>query len=129
MQSEFQHLLFSSCVLLILDINISGFAESYVILAGISLLLHISCCVSFSTANINFTKAGKTCPVTSKTAYQVDKVLVADFSICVSISEGQQDFQFVGVELRTMSGQKIPEALRADEARIVRIILPINMDS
>lgn len=64
--------------------------------------------------------------VTFKTPYQVDKVLVADFSLCVSICEGQQDFQFVGVELRAMRCQEIPEPFRADEARIVRIKLSIN---
>lgn len=66
---------------------------------------------------------------TLKTTYQVDKVLVADFSIRVAVGEGQQDFQFVGVQLGTMRGQKIPEALRTDEARIVRIVLSINMSS
>lgn len=67
--------------------------------------------------------------LTLKTTHQVDKVLVADFSIRVAVGEGQQDFQFVGVQLGTMRGQKVPEALRTDEARIVWIVLSKNMSS
>lgn len=83
-------------------------------------------CASISGTDINFSNAGQSPPITSKSPYQVDKVLVADFSISVPISEGQQDFQFVGVQLRTIRCQEIPEPLRADEAWIVRVILSID---
>lgn len=51
-----------------------------------------------------------------KSSHQVDKVLITDLSISIAISKGQQDFQFVGVELRAMGGQQVPEPLCTDEA-------------
>lgn len=63
----------------------------------------------------------------SSAAYQVDKVLVADLSISVAVSERQQDFQFVGVEFRPVGGQQVPEPLCADEARIIWVVLQVNI--
>lgn len=50
-----------------------------------------------------------------KSSHQVDKVLVADLAISVAIGKGQQDFQFVGVQFRAVSCQKVSEPLRTDE--------------
>lgn len=51
-----------------------------------------------------------------KSSHQVDKVLITDLSISIAISKGQQHFQFVGVELRAMGRQQVPEPLCTDEA-------------
>ena len=60
------------------------------------------------------------------TSHQVDEVLVADLSVGVAIGEGQQDFQFMGVQLRAVGRQQVPEPLRTDEARILWVILQMN---
>lgn len=63
-----------------------------------------------------------------KSSHQVDKVLVADLAISVAFGKGQQDFQFVGVQFRAVSRQKVSEPLRTDEARILWVVLRINQD-
>lgn len=59
-------------------------------------------------------------------SHQVDKVLVADLAVCVAVGQGQQDLQLVRVELRAVCRQQVPETLRADESRILRVILSIE---
>lgn len=64
---------------------------------------------------------------TNLLAHQVDKVLVADLPI--GVGQRQEHLQLVRVQLRAVGRQKVPEALGADEARTLGVVLQNDMNT
>lgn len=56
-------------------------------------------------------------------AHQVDKVLVADLSICVTVRQSQEHLLFVWVQFRAVALQEAPEFSCADVAGAPRVKL------
>lgn len=58
--------------------------------------------------------------------HQVNKILVADLSISISVSQGKKNLQLVGVQFWSMSRKQVSETLSTDEAWILWVILNIS---